>query len=462
MSVSDRIYTYLEGQGGEADAASIAANALGLQGARSRVADQVVAAAVGDDVRVVRVAPNFWGVSKEPARSRLRACRYAVLVHVAGSDGRTAIAGVRTAFDGVEASTAHVLSDDDPEEAKHALETLRLLADGAVPAGFRWPGVGGHINRLARCYLGRRVTEEAGLCLFRLARRRFPDKSIPSLDAIADALGVPSVVERGPSDEAALAAELLIALLEANEADGLHDLEDVLQDQYPIREGVSFESFAFDGDDLSSLPQSPGVYVMRDRAGEVIYVGKSKHLHDRVRTYFSNQEDRPEKTRKILDRIWSVDVEVVGSELEALILEARLIRACDPVFNTQVDVHERPAGYARARSFVVIQPSVESDAVELFCVGDGVPIRQIRVRRDLTDWSTTSPELEACFFDGQGAGLEPEEEAAHHILQTWMMKHHETVDVIRVDDAAGWEDLCRLIGDAITDASGSGEKIWRV
>jgi excinuclease ABC subunit C len=84
---------------------------------------------------------------------------------------------------------------------------------------------------------------------------------------------------------------------------------------------------------LGSLPTAPGVYRFRDAKGEILYVGKAKSLRSRVRSYFRNEASHSLKTRELVRRISSLDTIVVGSEAEALILEANLIKEHQPRFN---------------------------------------------------------------------------------------------------------------------------------
>jgi excinuclease ABC subunit C len=87
---------------------------------------------------------------------------------------------------------------------------------------------------------------------------------------------------------------------------------------------------------LSRLPTEPGVYLFRDSAGEVLYVGKANSLRPRVRSYFRDDPAHTVKTRELVRRVESVDTMVVGSEAEALILEANLIKEHHPRFNIQL------------------------------------------------------------------------------------------------------------------------------
>lgn len=84
---------------------------------------------------------------------------------------------------------------------------------------------------------------------------------------------------------------------------------------------------------LASLPAKPGVYQYFDGAGEILYVGKAVHLRNRVRSYFHASAALSHKTRRLVEKIASVEWIVTGSELEALLLEMNLIKRHRPRYN---------------------------------------------------------------------------------------------------------------------------------
>ncbi|PKO03743.1 MAG: excinuclease ABC subunit C [Chloroflexi bacterium HGW-Chloroflexi-5] len=92
---------------------------------------------------------------------------------------------------------------------------------------------------------------------------------------------------------------------------------------------------------LATLPQKPGCYIMRDAGGVVIYVGKAINLKNRVRSYFQERADMDRKTRKLVTHITDLEWIVVGSELEALILEMNLIKKHRPHFNVRLKDDKR-------------------------------------------------------------------------------------------------------------------------
>lgn len=84
---------------------------------------------------------------------------------------------------------------------------------------------------------------------------------------------------------------------------------------------------------LKNLPELPGVYIMRDSDGTVIYVGKARVLKNRVKSYFQHREDRDSKTAVLVSNVRSLEYIVTHTEEEALILENTLIKRYKPKYN---------------------------------------------------------------------------------------------------------------------------------
>ncbi|MCH5300513.1 MAG: excinuclease ABC subunit UvrC [Ruminococcus sp.] len=82
-----------------------------------------------------------------------------------------------------------------------------------------------------------------------------------------------------------------------------------------------------------SLPLSPGVYIMHDKSGKIIYIGKAKALKNRVSQYFGSQNNHAEKVRRMVDNVDDFEYIITDSEFEALILECSLIKQHTPKYN---------------------------------------------------------------------------------------------------------------------------------
>ena len=83
----------------------------------------------------------------------------------------------------------------------------------------------------------------------------------------------------------------------------------------------------------NELPLLPGVYLMMDKSGKVIYVGKAKKLKNRVSQYFQEGSGHSDKTRRMVSLVDHFDTIIVGSEFEALVLENSLIKRHMPHYN---------------------------------------------------------------------------------------------------------------------------------
>ena len=82
-----------------------------------------------------------------------------------------------------------------------------------------------------------------------------------------------------------------------------------------------------------ALPLLPGVYIMHDKGGKIIYIGKAKTLKNRVSQYFGSQNNHAEKVRRMVDNVDDFEYIITDSEFEALILECSLIKQHTPKYN---------------------------------------------------------------------------------------------------------------------------------
>lgn len=86
-------------------------------------------------------------------------------------------------------------------------------------------------------------------------------------------------------------------------------------------------------DKVKNLPSSPGVYLMKDSLGMIIYVGKAKVLKRRVQSYFQNSRAHPQKIVKLVKNIKDFEYLLTDTEFEAFMLECKLIKEYKPLFN---------------------------------------------------------------------------------------------------------------------------------
>ena len=92
---------------------------------------------------------------------------------------------------------------------------------------------------------------------------------------------------------------------------------------------------------LKNLPAKPGVYLLKNGAGKVIYVGKAKRLRNRVRSYFTTHADGNSKTLRMRGQVEDIDFIITENEVKALILEETLIKRHKPRFNIELKDDKR-------------------------------------------------------------------------------------------------------------------------
>ncbi|MGH2517740.1 MAG: exonuclease domain-containing protein [Ktedonobacterales bacterium] len=188
---------------------------------------------------------------------------------------------------------------------------------------------------------------EVGLDTIALARRYLTGMRRVGLDRVAAALHVPVRERHRALPDAQITAKVFLLLLARARAEGCETLEDLyraLDGVAPVRgsgtprrlTGSMYLNPAW----RQTFPAQPGVYLMKDAAGEVIYVGKAKCLRDRLASYYSQPLGYTRKMDGLLQSVQEIETRVLGSELEALLVESQLIKQLQPRYNVQLRNYE--------------------------------------------------------------------------------------------------------------------------
>ncbi|MDE3228484.1 MAG: UvrB/UvrC motif-containing protein [Chloroflexota bacterium] len=188
---------------------------------------------------------------------------------------------------------------------------------------------------------------DEGIDTIHLARRYVTGLRRAGLDRVAMALHVPIQARHRALPDALLTAQVFALLLARAREEGCETLEDLIRSverraPRPIQadprpNGRMYLNPAW----LKEFPTTPGVYLMRDASGEVIYVGKAKRLRDRLASYYSQPLGYTRKMDGLLQSVADIETRELGSELEALLVESQLIKALQPRYNVQLKNHER-------------------------------------------------------------------------------------------------------------------------
>lgn len=219
----------------------------------------------------------------------------------------------------------------------HLLPDLQRLLSGAVlvahNASFDYGFLTSAFRRAGVSW------EAERLCTLRLARRLLPGMPSYRLDSLCAHLSLPYVQQHRAGPDADATALLLRDLMERAQAGGIDSLAGLLGLQHkPVTSKA--RKGRVDEAQVACLPTGPGVYLLKDAHGEVLYVGKSVNVRQRVRQHL-----RPSGTacspaqprlRKRLSQIADVEAHETASELEALLLESKLVKRYLPSANSQL------------------------------------------------------------------------------------------------------------------------------
>ncbi len=171
-----------------------------------------------------------------------------------------------------------------------------------------------------------------------LAVRYLNNLKKPSLDRVASKLGLqPRDIHRAGRD-AQLTAEAALRLVDIAARTGVTSIDDLkaktATNRHRPRDDVGRARSLMDRSWLTNVPRKPGVYIMRSAQDEIIYVGKAKNLRERLASYYSQPLGYTRKMDGLIETMARVETEVVGSELQALVLESQLIHRYQPRYNT--------------------------------------------------------------------------------------------------------------------------------
>lgn len=177
------------------------------------------------------------------------------------------------------------------------------------------------------------------LCTCKLARRLLKRLRSKSLINVAAYFEINFKRHHRAYDDALATAKILLNFLDTlTEEYEYESIEEVLkfqnckiynnENKSPVLKRLNLS--------LKDFPKSPGVYFMKGKDGETLYIGKAKNLRERLSSYFRYNSELPKKLRRLLNNIASVEYEVTNSELSALILESKLIKQNKPRFNSAI------------------------------------------------------------------------------------------------------------------------------
>jgi hypothetical protein len=351
----------------------------------------------------------------------------------------------------------HVLSgkDDSGDEILDA-ERAGLLVDRAAKGASLWYlGRAADLRRFRRLF--RPNIPDEPTPLWPVARRMLKLPAAIRPEALARALDLPEYDESPnmPAIRLRWWADALQRVITTLSEEGIQGKEAIAnwlaQDSIPA---IDFGRFGFSRSDLWAVPESPGVYCFRDRSETLLYVGKTKNLRRRILSYFQPGSASRARKRFLIAKIHTFEYHSLGSDLEALVRENRLIQNLEPVFNVQQSVRSPQTGYFAHSPAVAVFPSPDHENVlNLWCLRPGRQARQITFNTS-TEGIRRARKALIRIFMKPGCRGKAQWNGESLLVAAWLHRNRNSANWIDVDKAA---DIDELIRQLCMYASAAGE-----
>jgi hypothetical protein len=337
---------------------------------------------------------------------------------------------------------------------RQALEQARRHCEGRHLLVWRRSDAGAWLGCLRRCALsewsGRQTSlsllaeaTEIGCLAWKSVRRMRPED-------IAAGIGLAAPDAENPGAMARYLSAVFNGLLNWVPPDHRRDMPSLntwIENRQP---SVDFGRFAFGPDLLAQLPEKPGVYIMRNRSGRMIYVGKSRNLKRRVSSYFHPRALAKEKIAGIHQELYTIETCVTGSEVEALLMETRLIRDFRPPVNLQAEIHETERPYGKGRNILLLVPDMDANRAELYFLREGVFAARQSIPLGRSPSARICARIASVYFT-PGRKRSRRQVWEVEIVSRWLAANRRRINFIDVDDLGSPEAVQACLADYLKD-----------
>ncbi|MBN1568920.1 MAG: GIY-YIG nuclease family protein [Acidobacteria bacterium] len=215
---------------------------------------------------------------------------------------------------------------------------------------------------------------------------------------------------------------------------------------------MDFSRFSFGPGFLRQLPEASGIYIMKDREGAVLYVGKSRNLKRRVSSYFTPHALSQSKIARIHERLHSIEVQQTGNEVEALLLEMRLIKQYLPAVNLQTEIHQRKTDRREGRNLLLFVTDAQSGRALIYFFRNGIFAGRLAARLGHPPPKRLREKIRVLFFGPGGSrGRHRVETWEKEIISRWFSSNLRRLNCLDVDEAKDFAAVLELLGHYLCD-----------
>jgi len=398
--VAERAVRFLRKRDAAVDSSTLAREVLATKGADEETATRILESAFGGDDRLTR-GDRGWKLTPEARATRKREAPPSdpqparVLMFVQGEPRTRGVPFRISSVSVLRLENEEIVAacGGDTLGGRQGNRLRRTIAEalaGAVPVIHDQPGAMKALEEWLQEPL------DAPISLRDLGRVRLGLPANHDLEALAGRLGMVWRESDDPLEQADLLDACLKEMLRDSET-----LADLRTGEI-LAKKIDWERYAFTAEDLSNIPAQPGTYQFYDARGGLLYVGKSRNLRQRVTSYFREDVHRTPRVQRLLDAVHRIEWEPTGSDLEATLHEAELIRGRNPQANVQRGMDTRTSRAGRLNSILILEPAAPPAVLRAYLIRNGRLLDKIgigprggglrRVERLLEDQFFLAPE----------------------------------------------------------------------
>lgn len=314
------------------------------------------------------------------------------------------------------------------------------------------------LDYLIRLSTGKDLKWDA-ISLSRLARKLYPEIKIRSIEDVAMFLKIDFTEPLNLINRLELSKNIFSLIIEEISETGINTLDQLNKFLEAGEKLIDFDKFNFDEQFIQNLPEHPGVYLMKDKTGDIFYVGKARNLKTRVTSYFVERSQVEEKIRAIHERLYDIEIEGAPNELDALLKEFDYIRRYNPAINTHIRIHGTDVTEFRTRQLILLLPSQIVDEITIYLLNGMTRAGSVTIRPPEINWAHLRSEVDKIFYADHtsDSSLAPER---IEIIWRWLSRNRESVNYIEMDKIRDPDDCVRAMKQTLADDELRLQKIF--
>jgi hypothetical protein len=454
VEVKERISNYLLEAGKGVAAVRILHDVLGIRSPDPRMSDTILAGFLNQDPRFA-LTEGLWHFRTPPHEPvQVDFSRTAVL-HLQSSNR----SGVRRILRGAIQWPEGRLQEFITPVQSRLLERIRSETEGCL--SILWSRR--EVRLWNELLVSQGIQPLRGDTLFlkdlavRVLKRTDPRLKPEDL---ASELGLSPADEERPRDVAGYLNACWLLLLERIPSKCRRNLTSLREWITAPSCAADFTRFGFGPEFLGQLPDTSGVYIIKDRLGEVIYIGKSRNLKRRVSSYFTPRALIRPKIARIQAQLHSIDVSETENEIEALLMETRLIKKFNPAINLQVEIHERRTAGRHERNLLLFVTDAAWKKVKVYFLRDGLFAGHYSARLGSPPAKRLREMIEVLYRNQRKRRKGKREPWEREIVSRWFAANRRRLNYLDIDDAGDFGAVLERLENYLRDPEKLAQKVY--